>query len=482
MSVFPPRLPRSLIINSAAIFGGEAVARCATLFMAVVIARKFGPTALGEYGYALALASVILLVPDFGMHLFAVREISIDARCLPRIFWNIHWLKFLLTGAIALCVAFASAWVIPDAERRILFYFLAARAILQTYSQASMAVFKAFERMHYIAFQQSLNSLVLMLWVTAALTLRTDLWTLVSALIAGQAAETFLGWHILRSRFSLGVLAKWNGKLISAVAVASIPIGITTMLQALNLRIDILVLGRFVPNQVLGQFQAVSWLPVGTFLLTSLMMGVLFPKLSRLLSGDSMQGAAYVKGLLKNGLLVTASGSLVLWFAAPILLIGIFGKSLAPAIPTLRLMTPMLPLVFLNTTLFYVFVAARRRAVYLSTLGVGVALGLGLSSFLTAHYGVTGCALADVAREFTMTDVYLFFLVQQNHARAAGRALLRVFIPTTLLAGLVELADFSSRLDSRWCAVWMVLVLSETLLVFGFPRLSEWRFLADERL
>lgn len=482
MSFFPLTLPRRFLVNSAAIFGGEAVARCATLFMAVVIARRFGPTALGEYGYALALASILLLIPDFGMHLFAVREIATDTECLPGIFWNIHWLKFFLTGTIALLVALASAWVIPDSERRLFFYLLAARAILQTYSQASMAVFKAFERMHFIAFQQSVNSLVLIVWAAAALLLHASLWIVVAALIAGQAAETFLGWHILRSKFPLGAFAKWNRRLISAIAVSSFPIGITAMLQALNLRIDILVLGRFVSNQVLGQFQAVVWLPVGTFLVTTLLMGILFPKLSRLLRDHSHQGGAYVMGLLKNGLLVAALGSLVLWFAAPTLLVRIFGEALAPAAPTLRLMAPMLPLVFLNTTLFYVFVAARRRAVYMGTLGLGVALGLGLSFYLTAHYGIWGCALADLVREFAMTALYLFFLVQGDHARAVGKALLKVFLPATLFAGVGALAAASSQFGDQWCVAWMMLVLIGALLVLGFPRWSEWRLLTDDSL
>jgi hypothetical protein len=38
--------------------------------MAAIIARRFRPVALGEYGYALAFASNLLLFPDFGMHFF----------------------------------------------------------------------------------------------------------------------------------------------------------------------------------------------------------------------------------------------------------------------------------------------------------------------------------------------------------------------------------------------------------------------------
>ena len=56
--------PQRLLINSVSIFGGEALARLATALMALLIARVFGSEELGNYGYALAVASILLIVPD----------------------------------------------------------------------------------------------------------------------------------------------------------------------------------------------------------------------------------------------------------------------------------------------------------------------------------------------------------------------------------------------------------------------------------
>src|SRR6266481_1580763 len=198
--------PRRLLVNSASIFVGEAIARLATFLMAVVIARRYGSAALGEYGYALALASVLLVVPDLGLHLFVVRELSTDKRRLQAIFWSVHWLKFLLVGFVVAFGLVFGNWGIAEDGRRVLFYVLIARVLLQTFSQASMAVFKAFECMEYIAIQQTVNSVVVVLWVGAALALHSRLPVLVAALVAGQVAETLLGWRILRDKFSPGHL------------------------------------------------------------------------------------------------------------------------------------------------------------------------------------------------------------------------------------------------------------------------------------
>ena len=266
MAVLARVFPRRILINSASIFAGEALVRFATFLMAVVIARRFGSAALGEYGYALALASVLLVVPDLGLHLFVVRELSTDKRRLQAIFWSVHWLKLLLVGFVVAFGLVFGKWGIADDGRRLLFYVLIARVLLQTFSQASMAVFKAFECMEYVALQQSLNSLVVVVWVGAALALHTRLPLLVAALVAGQLVETVIGWRILRDKFSPGHLRSWDNQLSWAVLAGCLPIGTTTILESLNIRIDILILGVYGSSRVLGQFQAAAWFAVGTFL------------------------------------------------------------------------------------------------------------------------------------------------------------------------------------------------------------------------
>src|SRR5215470_6102040 len=403
--------PRRLIVNSASIFAGEASARLATVLMAAVIARRFGSVALGEYGYALAITSVLLVIPDMGLHLFTVRELSVDKRQLGDLFWNVHCLKFILTGTVIVFALFFGQVIIAH-NRRALFYVLMTRVLLQTFSQASMSIFKAFERMQYVGFQQTFNSLVVVAWTGAALILHASLPFVVAALAIGQLFETLIGWRIVRRRFSPGPLPAWNNKLLYAILVGCIPIGFTAILEALNLRIDVLVLGSFVSGRGLGEFQAAALFAVGWFLAASLILTVLFPKLSRILREQSAQGSAYILSLLKNSLLLTTLGSLVIWIAAPTLV-------------------PAFPLVFLNSILFYVFLAARRRFVCIGTLGIGFGIGVVLTFYLAAGYGAVGCAVADVVREFAMSAIYLYFLVQGNHARVAGTALLKIFLGAT---------------------------------------------------
>ena len=482
MRMTSPAFPRRLLINSTAVFGGEAIARLATALMALVVARFYGMDALGNYGYALALASVLLIVPDFGLHLFTMRELSSSPQHLREVFWNVHWLKAGLTCAVTVFALGFGMWGIADRERRLVFYILVLRVLLQSFSHSAMAVFKALERMHYVALQQSINSAVIVVWVVACLVLKTPLHLMVAGLVVGQLAETLIGWNILGRLLPTLHFMKWDRKALLRTAAASFPFGLTAILLALNLRIDVLVLSHYVSSRILGQFNAAVWFVVAMFLVASLLMSVLFPRLSRVLVDQSGLGSEYIRSLVKNVLMFTAVGSLLVWIVAPALIQMLFGPDFFPAAQVLRILAPALPLVFLNTIFFYVFAAARRRFVCLSTLSLGIGMGALLSMYLSSRYGATGAATADVAREVAMSGVYLCFLIQGNHARFAGVALLKVFTgATALLIFAVYLAGIF-HVQFMWLAVWMFFVLMGTLATLGFPNIREWQLLTDDRL
>jgi len=473
---------RRLFINSTSIFGGEAMARLSTALMALAVARFYGLEALGNYGYALALASVLLIVPDFGLHLFAVRELSTSLKRMPELFWNVLWLKLGLTGAV---VAFAlgfGEWGIANRERRLLFYILVIRILLQSFSQAAMAVFRAIERMQYIAVQQSVNSAVVVLWAGVSLASGAGLPILVSGLAVGQLAETLLSWQIFRRVIPTPRRATWDRRAAAGIAAASFPFGLTAILLALNLRIDILVLSHYASSRILGQFNSAVWFIISMFLGASLLMSILFPRLSRIFAEHSEVVGDYVRSLLKNALMAAALGSLLVWLFASRLIVVLFGPDFQPAAYLLRVLTPALPLVFLNTIFFYVFAAARRKFVCLATLSVGIVGGTLLSIYLTSQYGATGAATADVAREFAMSGVYLCFLIQGDHARFAGVAMLKVLLGATALLVFAVLFAGVFHIKFMLLAVWMFFVLIGALVMLGLPNIQEWRLLTDDRL
>jgi len=471
---------RRSLINSASIFGGETVSRVATFAIALIVARRFGPVELGQYAYGLALASVLLIVPDFGLHLLTTRELAINPERLRQMFWSLHWIKILLAGGVITFVFVFGEEAVKDGGRRLLLYVLVARSVLLTFSQAYMAIFKAFERMHYVALQQAVNATLALVCAVIALALRMNLGVVVGSLVAGQAAETFIGWHILRKRFGTGTVYGWDSAFLRSTLLAAAPIGITAILQAANLRVDVLTLSIFAPNAEVGRLQAASWFLVGTFLCASLLMSVIFPKLSRMLERPSTRGSGQIGSLLKHGTLFVAAGSLVIWLGAPHVLLWLYGGKLVNAAPLLRILAPAFPLMFINTVLVYVFIAARLRAVYLGTLGLSFGLGVILSLCFARWYGAAGVAVADLIREYVMAAVFLYHLKRRDVAHEAGDALLKICLGIAALTLVLFALAGSPGPWMAWTAACNVFVLVGMLILTGLPSRHEMSLILSE--
>jgi O-antigen/teichoic acid export membrane protein len=337
--------------------------------------------------------------------------------------------------------------------------------------------------MHYITVQQSTNALFTFAWAGVALLTHANLETMVIGLIVGQVAETWMGWRLLRANFIKGIPLEIRWLDLKPMVLAAAPIGATMVLQALNLRLDVLILSRYVSNRELGNFQAAASFLVVTYLGTSLGMTVLFPRLSRGLRGASEWAARSVEGILKYAILVAAFGSSLVWLGAPQLLRVTYGSDLGGAAGTLRIIAGALPLVLLNSILFYVFVALDRPGVYFSALVVGIFGGGLLGLVLSARFGAIGAAWADIAREGMVSSIYLSSLAWGNCAPRAGRCLSIILATGIVLAAAAFV--FHRWVDAAfpWPAIWLLIVLIGSVIGLGLPGRKDWRpMIAEDSL
>ncbi|MBZ5544182.1 MAG: flippase [Acidobacteriia bacterium] len=473
-------LKSRVFINTIAIYAGEGLCRLTTFVVALIVARRFSAEALGQYGYAVALASVFVLLPDMGLHLLVTREVAGEPLSLPRAFWDLHWLKMVMVGFIGVGGLIFGTLALHDAGRRGLFYILAIRALLQTFSLASMSFFKAMERMHFVALQQLANGVATMSGLSVCLFLNAGLYTTVSALLAGQLVELLLGWWFILRYFNPGPVRVWNRDRMTSMFIAAVPIGAAAILQACGVRLDVLILGVFSTNAQLGQFQAAALLVVASFLVTSLLMTVIFPKLVRILRNPTMAGTAYLESVLKHGVLLASCASILVWVAAPVLVPGIFGQSFIPASRFLRILAPVLPFVFLNTSMFYIFLATDHRREYLATLAFTIGLGVLIGFILAPRLGGTGVALADLVREVLASVIYLHLLHRKAHVPSLGPVLLKI-VPGAAFVAIAAFLLLGGGGNSQvWAMMWSGTMLAGILLLTGTPRREQLVLLAKE--
>lgn len=475
-----PASARRTVQNGLAIFGGEALSRLGNFAIAIIIARQFGPAALGQYGYAVSIASILLLLPDMGLHLSATQRLASEPEELPRVFWNLHWLKLGLVGGLATFAILFGEFGIHDPERRLLFFVLTLRVVLQTFSQAYMAIIRATEHMHLVTLQQAAGVAASLLTIVACVLMQASLIGFVSALLAGTFCETWAGWWILRRRFRPGTVRSWSFRFGRQMFLAALPVGVIAILQAASLRTDVLVLGAFASNAELGHFQAAAWLLILTFLAGSLLMSVLFPRMVRILRRPSPGGVAWIESLIQNAALLILLGAAIVCFGAPSFLRACYGPALLPAAPLLRILAAVAPFLFLNTILFYIFVASNRRRPYLLSFAVSASAGLALALALAPVYGGVGVGIADLVRESSLSVLLVTSLWRQGLIPNLGPALLRAAGAAALLMPLIAILPGTPHSSDAWAAAWVFSILAGSFAFLGMPKRHQFLMLARE--
>lgn len=476
----PRELTWRILRNGVAIFLGEGLGRLGNFVIAVIIARQFGAAALGQYGYAVSVASVLLLLPDMGLHLTATQRVSARAEELPRVFWNLHWAKLGLLGVVAIIAVVVGEFAMDDGGRRLLFYVLTVRVAFLTFSQAYMAFYKATEQMHFVTLQQMVGVAASLFALLACFWMGTTLTGFVGALVAGQMTEVCTGWWIIRKHFHAGAARTWDIPFSKEMLGFALPVGVIAVLQAATLRIDVLVLGAFATNSELGHFQAAAWLLVLAFLGASLLMTVLFPRLVRILRSPTPSGTAWVESLVQNGVILSLGAATIACLAAPYLLHACYGQDLLPATPLLRILSTVVPFLFLNTILFYIFVASNQRKTYLIALLLSGSVGLGMAFLLAPRYGGMGVAVADLARESTLSALLLMALSRRGLIPSLGPALLRTGGASALTMGLFVIVSGLQHSGDAWAAAWVCSISASSLAFLGIPKRHQILMLAQE--
>lgn len=466
------------LINAASVFSGEFFVRLVNFLIPIFIARVYDSSALGKYSFGLACAALAALLPDPGLHLLTTREVASLPERLKDYFWSVQSLKCLLAAAAMGSVLLLTYVFLADSETRWIVLVLTGRLLLQSFSYFFMAIIKAFERMHYLVWLQVTNCLIVLLGFGLGIFYRLPLPLVLCAFLPGVFCEAALGGILVLRKFGpMGPI--WTGwQQMRSIATLAFPIGLTTLLITLNLRLDVIVLSWFRTSSEVGLFSAANLLSTGVFLLASLTMSVVFPKLSRLAQQSKNEFQHYVETFLKFSLFFLVPASTIVFFGASLIVSLLYGARYGGAIPVLKILAFSLPVIFLNAIFFYALVARGKRSSYVWVIACGVAINLLVNPLLTWRLGSEGTAFSNLFRETCLFVLFVLVSLRQGNllhsTRIFAHSALSLATHILLGLGLLHVGLNSAQTLLVVLAVYFCLMLASN----GFPKKRELLLLA----
>jgi len=395
--------------NLLALYGVQFTNYLLPLLMLLYLARVLGPEAWGAVAIVQSFAQYLSLLVEYGFNLSATREVArnrTDQTTLAKLLAGVSGAKLIL-ALLAIIFAFLlSLWVDNLGRDPLLLWSGVFWAVASAFSP--IWFFQGLERLRLVAGLEVGTKLVSLILIFVLVREPSDAWKVLflqglsSALTSGLAffwayrevGLRWVGWTAV-----LGALRSGWSLFFFRAAVSLYTVG------------NVFILGLFVAPHLVAYY-------AGAERLTKAFLGMLeplnrtfFPRLSHL-ARHSIRDAAW---LASKVTLVMGSGGLMgaclVALLAPWIVGLLLGTDYEPAVPLMRILVVLLPMIALSNALGIQWMLAlgldRTFNIVILTAGL---LNLGLAMMLVPGLGNVGMAYVVVLVEVFVTGGILLYL------------------------------------------------------------------------
>jgi len=452
---------------------GRGVGFVLALGNAVILARALGVNRLGAYAYAMGIAGLFGLLPNFGISTIVTRTIARDPEAAGGVLKAAQRAQAVLAGGVFLVIITFAA-ILPGQPVPLGYVALAAAQLaIGTLSWPFLAVLGGSARYDRLAVAE-----------LAAGAAGTLLMLLAAVSEGGVAA--FLWAHVLAAvvavlvarRAAVPLLPQGRALAIRQAALLreAGPLGATAAVSSLYTRLDILLLGQMASTGVLGLYSA-AYKPINLAVsFGNTMGGTLLPLMAR--EPQSGVPVAFERAVRGLGIAGPALALALSGLGGPLLRLA-FGADFAAAAPVLTLLAWSMTANWLYAPLSVALQARGRERWWLASLSGGLALNLAGNVWAIPRWGAVGAAGATLVSETALLSLAVLLLYRQLGIRpslrpvlaalgataAGGGALVVLWSAGPLAATAAALAVYGSL-----AALWRLVTGKDVAMVAGWLR------------
>ncbi len=429
----------SVRLNTLFVAIGQVLRIAMAMILLPVASRLLGPASFGRYNLATTIMFFTMLADDLGLNMWVTREIARERERAQRYFAYTVGLKAALIPLSLLFVAIYLQIGGYDAETVRVVWIFSLYAVLCSFRDLAIALFRAYEQMEWESLALSIEKVLTTAVGVAVLLLGGGLTGLAWAFVASAAASLLYCLRPLFTRFVRPALA-FSLREFLPMLRGAVVFGISVFLTTVYSHIDMLMLSWLKGPEYWGFFAAAHKLIDLTNFIPTVLMIATFPALSRIsgrLAGDLDH--LFTRGFKWLLLLAIPLVPGVALLARPVIL-GFYGAAYAPSIPALQILGGTAAVLFLNIFAAGVFGATNNQGKLVIIQIGGLILSTALNYLLIPYYAHVGSSLASLITEslvLTATLILAFSrIVRLTEKRFILDALFAAAVMSALLYGL----------------------------------------------
>lgn len=441
------------------------------------LADSIGSGNLGKYTFALTVGSVFVIFMDFGLGTLLTREVAKDHSSLQKTFnrfFSVKILTMILSFFALVITIHTSAFFFEsiDGLDVQLMYIAGIIILLDTLTFTAFSMLRALQKLKWEAIAIIVYQSIIVVLGSLAIYYGQPLTVILSALLAGSAAQ--LVFMAVTVRRSTGLHFRFTIQKNDVVRLLKYawPFAIAGIVFKLNGSVDSIMLKIGVSDEAAGVYGLAFKLTFALMVLPGAFATSYYPAMSEYFKESrEKMGPLFSRALQYMFLLsfpITA-GTLVLGDTFVLRIWEDFGESVAP----LMVFMVALPFLFANYPIGNLLNAANLQRRNTTQMLVALVVNIVLNVLLIPPYGVVGAAIAQLVSSVVL--IALGFPLAYRVAPFPLTPLLRRTLALAAAAVVMALVVWllEDRVHLLICIVAGVLVYPVAVLAFGGVQLSE---------
>lgn len=428
----------SIRLNTLFVSIGQGLRIAMAMLLLPVASRILGPASFGRFNLATTVMFFIMLADDLGLGMWVTREIARYRDRAQRYFAYTVGLKVVLIPLAVIATALYLRLSHYDAETVTTIWIFALYALLCSFRDLAIALFRAFEEMAWESLALSVEKVLTTALGIVVLLLGGGLIGLAWAFVASAAASLLYSLWPLFTKYVRPAVAFSLAEFLPMLRGAVV-FGFSIFLTTIYSRVDMVMLSLLKGPDYWGWYSAAHKLIDFTNVVPTVLMIATFPALSRASGLDSGElNRLFTRGFKILLLLAIPMVPGVVLLSKPVIL-GFYGDAYAPSIPALQILGCTAAVLFLNIFASGVFGATNNQGKLVIVQVAGLGLSMTLNYLLIPHYAHVGSSIASLVTETTVLTATLVLAFSRIVRLTERRFILDALGAAAVMSGVLWL-------------------------------------------
>lgn len=419
---------------------------------------------MGMVSYAQNIVSYFVVFAALGIPTYGIRETAVRAENKTersQLFGELFAINFLSTS-VALLAYFFTVMSIDKFAASVALYFVAGLQIAFNYLNVDW-FFQGMEEYKYISIRSIIVKLIALIALPIAIRTPNDY--IYYALIYCLAIAGNNIFNIIRIRNYISkpigkIRLRRHMKSISVLLMVSVAVEIYAM-------IDTTMLGFYCDDSTVGCYSNAMKLTRMVNTTAAAIGAVLFPRLSVIYNNNNKEEFNKLVNMgIQIMLMIAFPAAVGMILCSESIVMVLFGKTFLDAVPILRILALMVPIVVCNTLMGgQVLVTTNQENKYVITVVIASAVNVILNTMFIPKYGASSAAFASLISELIDLVLYCFFARRNVILSFTPKYILSIFLPLALYASISIL--IINSLISKMIIKLLVNIIACGILYFG---------------